>query len=167
MIPEATERLVFRHFGKDDFPLVEMFNSDPAVMKYVGGVKHQQEIPPSFQKYLNYHTLHPGFGYWCAFLKSNDKFVGMYLVKVMEETGETEIGYLLLPEFWGQGLASEGAQALIRYCKLRLGAKLLVGITDPMNKGSRNVLEKAGFSFVKYGQFKQTTCAYYRMHCDE
>ncbi len=167
MIPKPTERLTFRYFNSKDYKLTQALNSDPEVMKYVGGVKNQQELEESFQKYLNYHNKYPGYGYWAAFHKKEKAFVGMYLVKVMEETSDTEIGYLLRQEYWGKGLASEGARALIRYCKENLGSKILAGITDPMNKASRHVLEKAGFSFIRYEQFKDTTCAYYRMHCDE
>lgn len=167
MTPKSTERLTFRHFNRKDYKRVHALNSDPAVMRYVGGAKNQKEIEETFEKFLNYHNQHSGYGYWAAFHKKDKAFVGVYLVKVMEETSDTEIGYLLRPEYWGQGLASEGAKALIQYCKENLGSKMLAGITDPMNNGSRHVLEKAGFSFIRYGQFKDTTCAYYRMHCDE
>lgn len=167
MTPKATERLTFRYFNSKDYKLVHALNSDTAVMRYVGGVKNQQEIEETFDKFLNYHDKHPGYGYWCAFHKEDQTFVGVYLVKVMEKTNDTEIGYLLRQNYWGQGLASEGAKALIRYCIENLGSTMLAAITDPKNKGSRHVLEKAGFSFIEYGEFKDTTCAYYRMHCDE
>ena len=167
MTPKATERLTFRYFNSKDFKLTEALNNDPEVMKYVGGVKNQQELEESFQKYLNYHEQYPGYGYWAAFHKNDKAFVGMYLVKVMDKTSDTEIGYLLRQQYWGQGLASEGARELNQYSIENMESTVLAAITDPENKGSRHVLEKAGFKFVRYGEFKDTTCAYYRMHCDE
>jgi RimJ/RimL family protein N-acetyltransferase len=58
--------------------------------------------------------------------------------------GNIEVGYRLLPEYWGKGLATEGTKALIDYgfkdCKL----EKVVAITHPQNKASQKVLLKCG-----------------------
>jgi len=166
MIPDQTTRLSFRYFGPGDFELLKNLHTNPEVMRFVGGVKNATELQQRFDKFLNYHQQHPGYGYWCAMRIPDKKFVGVFLVKKMQETEEPEIGYLLMPEFWGLGLATEGAKGLVRYARERLGVELVVGVADPANQASRNVLEKAGLKFVKIFRTYETDCAYYKLNFD-
>ena len=59
-------------------------------------------------------------------------------------TGGTELGYRLHPAFWGRGLATEGAQALIESAFERLHLDRIVATTMADNTGSWRVLESAG-----------------------
>lgn len=59
--------------------------------------------------------------------------------------GEREVGYWIGRDFWGKGIASE---ALSQFLKLEQ-TRPLYGVTVKHNKGSRRVLEKCGFVFVK------------------
>ena len=136
-------------------------------MRFLGGVKNSDESELALNKYLNYHLQHPGYGYWCAQLKDSNLFAGWFLVKVLPETGETEIGYRLLPEFWGKGIATEGAKNMIRYAVENLNKKKVVGVASPDNIASRKVLENAGLTFKKYGRFYQAECAYYSLNWDQ
>jgi len=56
-----------------------------------------------------------------------------------------ELGYRLRREAWGNGYASEGAQALVAEAFGRLGFGRVRAQTMSINLGSRRVLEKAGF----------------------
>jgi len=161
MIPGPTDRLTFRFFETGDLHLIQRLNSDPSVTSYVGGVKSQEEISVDFDRYSNYHKDHPGFGYWFTSLKKSSEFVGFFLVKLLAETAEVEIGYRLLPEYWGRGLATEGALQMVRYAFNSLKTDRVVGVTLPENVASRRVLEKAGLKFVKYHRYYQCDCAYY------
>jgi RimJ/RimL family protein N-acetyltransferase len=167
MIPPPTSRLCFRFFEKDDLPLVEQLNSNPDVTYYLGGVSNRDEVELSFQRYLKYHHQHPGYGYWCTVLNSPQVFVGWFIVKLLPETGETEIGYRLLPEFWGRGLATEGALSMVNYALEELKLTNVVGVAAPGNIASRRVLEKAGLTFRKYGRYYQTQCAYYSLNLNQ
>jgi RimJ/RimL family protein N-acetyltransferase len=166
MIPPATQRLDFRYFTKDDFDLVQKINQDPEATRYVGGVKSDPEIAISMSKYLTYHLEHPGYGYWFAILRSSGAFIGFFLVKILAETSETEIGYRLMPEFWGRGLATEGARAIIDYCFTHIGTDKVVAVTHPENIASRGVLEKSGLVFKKYDQYYQMRCTYFSITRD-
>ncbi len=167
MIPQETKRLHFRYFRNSDFSLVKVLNSNPLVTTYVGGAKSDQEIELSMEKYLNYHLQHPGYGYWFTRLKGSNQFIGYFLVKTLVETGETEIGYRLHPDYWGQGLATEGATALLNYCFDKLGKDRVVAVAHPDNMASRRVLEKSGLRFKEYGKYYQVRCAYYSLSRDQ
>lgn len=63
--------------------------------------------------------------------------------------GEAELGYWLSPAFWGQGLGTEMAQAMVA-CGFRdVGLSAIEAAVDPMNQASNNVLRKAGFRMVQ------------------
>lgn len=62
------------------------------------------------------------------------------------EPGNWEIGYWLAPDFWGRGLATEAAQALVVYGFEKLGAEALNAGRFVDNPASGRVLQKAGFA---------------------
>ena len=75
------------------------------------------------------------------------------LIQEIDGIQELEIGYALLPEFWGTGFAIEAA----RHCKqsaFKNGwSKSLISIITPENIPSQNVAKKNGLSFEKYSTY--------------
>jgi len=76
-----------------------------------------------------------GFGLCAAELRSERAFVGFigFLVPAFEAhfTPCVEIGWRLLPEYWGRGLATEGARRMIVYASEELSLEALVSFTVP------------------------------------
>jgi RimJ/RimL family protein N-acetyltransferase len=62
---------------------------------------------------------------------------------------EVEVGYGIVPEFWGQGMATELARESVRVGFAVLGRADLVSFTLPTNQKSRRVMEKAGFRYER------------------
>jgi RimJ/RimL family protein N-acetyltransferase len=62
------------------------------------------------------------------------------------EKGNWEIGYWLAPEFWGRGLATEAAKALVVFGFEKLGAEALNSGHFVDIPAYGRVLEKAGFA---------------------
>ena len=82
---------------------------------------------------------------------SDSQFVGRGGLRrvVIDGKDEVEVGYGLMPEFWGQGLATELAVASVRVGFEVLKLPDVVSFTLPTNKKSRRVMEKAGFQYEK------------------
>ena len=59
-------------------------------------------------------------------------------------TPAIEVGWRLLPEFWAQGYATEGAEASLQYGFDILKLDEIVSITVPANVRSKRVMEKLG-----------------------
>jgi RimJ/RimL family protein N-acetyltransferase len=57
-----------------------------------------------------------------------------------------EVGWRLSPECWGQGFASEGAQAAINWAFEHLGASEIVAITARQNLQSKKVMQRIGMT---------------------
>jgi len=88
-----------------------------------------------------------GYGIWSAHLLGSGEFAGLLGLSPMRLSGreETALAYLLLPEFWGHGLATEGAIACRDYALHRLGLVRLVSPVRPENSRSVRVIERVGF----------------------
>lgn len=65
-----------------------------------------------------------------------------------EKKDEAEIGYMLLPKYWGKGFGSKIADVLIEKAK-QTSVKRLTAVIDPNNIPSRNILIKRGFRSEK------------------
>ncbi|MCG3087481.1 GNAT family N-acetyltransferase [Sporosarcina cyprini] len=66
---------------------------------------------------------------------------------------EGEISYIIHPDYWGQGLASETARLLLQYGFHSLRLHRIFGTCDPRNIASARVLEKVGM--VEEGHLRQ------------
>ena len=60
-----------------------------------------------------------------------------------------EVAYLLAREFWGQGLATEAARAIVRYAFDRLGLSRLICLIDPANQASIGVARRIGMTLER------------------
>lgn len=81
---------------------------------------------------------------WIIKLK-NGTVIGDLCFKGVTEKGAVEIGYGLLPDFWGNGYATEAVTAVINRAFMQNGIKCIEAETEPDNKASQRVLLKAGF----------------------
>jgi len=73
-----------------------------------------------------------------------------------DEGGTAEIGYSVLPEFQGQGLATEMVAGIIRWAKRQPRLKRIEAETSIDNEASCRVLEKNGFVRVGAGSEPDT-----------
>jgi len=120
--------------------------NDENVMKMITGRPlSRTEALTKFQHILKINEQSRQFGYYAVRNKWDGIFVGLAKV-VLANEGEAEIGYMILPEYWGKGYGTEISQQLIGYCKGIAGLKSLLAIIDPENQASKRILEKGGFN---------------------
>jgi ribosomal-protein-alanine N-acetyltransferase len=147
----TTARLQLRPFTLDDAEAFAPLASLPEVIRYVGNtpaesleqVREGMREGP-LQDYENY-----GYGRFAVIWKESGRLIGFSGLKYLPELQETELGYRLLPEFWGQGLATESALASLDFARDTLKLKRLIGIVHPDNAGSSKVMQKMGFSMQR------------------
>jgi RimJ/RimL family protein N-acetyltransferase len=58
---------------------------------------------------------------------------------------QSEIGYILHPDTWGQGIATEAVKAVCQHCIETLGMRIITADVDPRNTVSIHLLCKLGF----------------------
>ena len=70
--------------------------------------------------------------------------IGFAGLKYLRGLDEVDLGYRFLPQYWGEGLATEASVACLAYGFGELGLKCIIGLTLPENRASMRVLEKVG-----------------------
>ena len=129
----------------DDLDLLVRLNADPRVMRYVGGTKDRDKTEQMLAtRVLEYYERNPGLGIWATVERATGACVGLHLLNHIQGESFIQVGYLLLPEFWGRGYATEMAAALVRYGFVDLRLPQVVAITNLDHVVSQRVLEKAG-----------------------
>jgi len=151
----VTERLALREFTDHDLPDLMRLDTDPRVMRYIGSGRAltTDAVSEVLRRVRRYYDLYPNLGVWRAERRDRGEFVGWFCLKYVPRTVEVEVGYRLLPEAWGQGYATEGASALVRYGFEEVGLERIVGLTHPRNAASQNVLLKAGLRDAGFGNY--------------
>jgi RimJ/RimL family protein N-acetyltransferase len=131
-------------------------------MATMGGVRSEEQAKAIMQIDLTHWERH-GFGRWVAHDLVTGQFAGRGGLRHCTIGGcdEVELGYAFLPQFWGQGLATELAEASVRVGFEVLGLAELVCFTLPTNAASRRVMEKVGFRYerdVVYANLPHILC---------
>ena len=145
-----TERLILEDMHEGDLAAVRCMARDPAVMKYVwiwleneeqitGYVRHaiEEAARPDRQSYI-----------LAVRIPQTGDFAGYVLLEIDPQQPTTaEVGYILRPEYWKNGYASEILRALLAFAFGPLGLHRVYGKCDALNTSSAHVLEKCGLVY--------------------
>ena len=152
----TTPRLKLRPFTLADVPAMYRLGADPAVMRYIGSAPMQTE--DEALAYLQSHPLtdyqRTGFGRLAILLPDSGDIIGFCGLKWVDEIHGFDLGYRLLPQYWGQGLVVDAALAVLNdahrrsvCCPRGLQQDQIFGLVHPDNLSSIRVLEKLGFTY--------------------
>jgi RimJ/RimL family protein N-acetyltransferase len=147
-----TDRLILRHLLPDDLDSLFALYSDPAMRQYFPeGTLTYAETQEELEWFLNGHPTHPQLGLWATIYKATNQFIGRcgLLPWTIEQRQEVEVAYLIDKAYWGQGLGTEAAQAIVQYAFEQLQLSRLVCLIDSENQASIKVAEKIGMAFEK------------------
>ena len=146
-----TDRLLLREYVEEDAEAYFQLNSDPEVLRFVPD-KALSNVEQARQTLID----HPiadyqkyGFGRGACILKSTGEQIGFAGLKYLEELGDVDVAYRLLPAHWGKGLATEAALASVRLGFVDLGLKRIIGLVMPESIASVRVLEKTGLRYAE------------------
>jgi ribosomal-protein-alanine N-acetyltransferase len=147
-----TQRLVLRRLVMEDLNDLYALYSDPEIRRYFPeGVLTLEETQEELEWHMNGHPDNSDLGLWATIHKETGKFIGRcgLLPWTIGGRGEVEIAYLLDKAFWHQGLATEAANALLRYGFEKLKLSRLICLIAPDNRAAQRVAEKIGMAFEK------------------
>jgi RimJ/RimL family protein N-acetyltransferase len=160
-----TERLLLREFDEGDAAAFYLLGSDPAIIRYTGdpgggltSIEQAREVLRS--RPLADYRKH-GFGRWACVHKQSGEVIGFAGLKYLDDLGEVDIGYRLLPAHWGRGLATEACRAILDFGFTDLRLERIIGLVDPANAASVRVLAKLGLTFVGTLEYQGQSVAKY------
>ena len=147
-----TERLLFRAIKRSDLEDIYEYSSNPSTSKYLLWTPHKSiaetrefiEIVISKYKSGDYND-------WAIVHKKTGKMIGTCgFTRIDEENNLVEIGYVLNPDFWGMGLATEAVEKVLEFAfevmrVNRVEAKFVFG-----NDASLAVMKKVGMKLEGY-----------------
>jgi RimJ/RimL family protein N-acetyltransferase len=145
----GTERLILRQWCDNDRELFARMNCDPAVMEHFPALLSRDESNALVDR-AEAHLKEHGFGPWAAELRESKEFIGYVSLFIPQfEAAFTpcvEIGWRMARAYWGKGLATEGARAVVRHGFEILKLPELVSFTVPGNLRSLRIMEKLGMT---------------------
>lgn len=149
-----------REFTSDDAEALVELDADPEVMRFINGGRPtplEAVVRETLPEFLADYRDTPGFGHLAATDLADGSFIGWFALTARPERG-AELGYRLRKRFWGEGLATEGARALVDRGFAELGRRRIEASTMAVNHASRRVLEHCGFRLLRteYGRYSDS-----------
>lgn len=145
MIPRLqTERLSMREWRDDDLDAFAAFYADVEVMRFLSGEAMARNDAWRSMAGSAGNWLLRGYGTWVVERKSDGAVIGRVGLINPEGWPGLEVGWTLGRPYWGQGYATEAAQAAMNYGFLTQGVDRLLSLIDPDNKPSQAVARRLG-----------------------
>jgi RimJ/RimL family protein N-acetyltransferase len=157
-----TSRLLLRPLSAGDAATLHSIYSQENVRRYFPrpGPLPLEKVKEEIAGNLEHWKEH-SYGWWAVESLAGSGLIGWIGLRYLPETAETEVAGLLAEEFWGRGLAVEGAMEGLRYGFEELRLKTIIGLALPDNSRSRRVLEKLGMTYTGEAEyFDITVCRY-------
>jgi RimJ/RimL family protein N-acetyltransferase len=146
-----TERMLLKEIMPDDAPFLLALLNSPGWLKNIGD--RQVRTVEDARKYLIYKIFlvcrTKGFSFYVLHSKRDKTNIGICGLVKRDFMEDVDIGYALLPEYYGQGFAIEAAQAVKGYAMQHLKLKKLAAIVLESNLSSIKLLEKLGMRFKR------------------
>ena len=154
------ERLLLREFTKDDYDLFSSVFSNEEVMRYayMDQINDTSEMTEYFNQVINNVsvTQNKSSYEFAVFLKEERSFIGFADILIdyhFSRVKHGEIGYFLLPKYWGQGFATEIAEFLADFCFREIKTHKVVASCNANNPQSERVMKKLGMT--KEGELRK------------
>lgn len=150
----VTTRLTLHLMTVNDAPFMLGLLNEPSFHEYIGdrGVRTLDGA----RQYLLTGTIASygfnGFGMYLVRERGIGTPVGICGLVHRMGLDDADLGFALLPEFWGRGYAVEAAAAVLEYAWRGLGLLRVVAIVSSGNTRSVRVLEQVGFAYERMVQ---------------
>lgn len=155
-----TQHLFLRPLEKTDFSGLCLLDTDIEVRHFFPeGPLTVEQVREELDRLIR-EWDEWGYGIFAAIDKKTHRFIGRCGFAKLK-SGDVEMGYLFLKEYWGRGLATEVAIALLEWAKAHVPIERIVGFAPLVHVASLRVLEKAGMVFFKKDMYQGIECAFY------
>jgi RimJ/RimL family protein N-acetyltransferase len=144
-----TTRTIIRPFIPEDQDNLALLCGSYEAMRYIPphfGIESGKQIKERLNNYIRHHEEY-GISFGIVY-DHKGNFLGRAGFYFVPEVNLYEIGYSLLPEYWGRGYATELVKALLDYAFNILNLDAVCARTIIDNYRSANVLDKTGFTYL-------------------
>ena len=148
-----TKRLILRMFREHDLDQYAEICSDPDVMRYLGEGRPlaRWEAWRQMAMVVGHWQLR-GYGPWAVEERNTGKLLGRIGFFNPEGWPGFELGWVLGRSSWGQGYATEGATAALRFAFDELRSEKVISLIQPANEPSIKVALRLGETLEGRGE---------------
>jgi [ribosomal protein S5]-alanine N-acetyltransferase len=168
-----TERLLLREIQLTDVAGFFELDSDPEVHRYLGSapVQNNKQIVEAIQ-FIRQQYINNGIGRWAVIHKKTNAFIGWAGLKLITEPINNhvnfyDLGYRFIRSYWGQGIATEAANASLAYAFDTLRTNEVYAHAVCENAGSNKVLSKVGLALIETFVHGEIKCNWYKIDRSE
>jgi len=149
-----TERLLLRPLRITDAQVVySNWATDPDVSKYMRWSTHNSIEETKTWLVTAESSFYSDKAYdWGFELKETSELIGSGGMYIRNDENIFEIGYCIMKKYWGMGIATEVAKAMLDFAISELGERTFFATHDKENPASGKVLEKLGFIYQNDGE---------------
>ncbi len=147
MVCLLNDRLYLREMFESDWVDVHKYASQEVVCQYQPwGPNTEEESEKYVSQAIEDSIKKPRKRYVYAIIY-NGSVIGAGEINIRSFTNKAgEIGYIVNPDYWGKGIATEVATLLIDFGFKELNLHRIFATCDPRNNRSAKVLEKVGMA---------------------
>lgn len=142
-----TQRLILRPWYPADLVEFAKINADPKVMEFYERTLTQTESDALAEK-IQREFAERGYGFWAVEVPHVAPFIGYiglnYWNLEMPFAPCIDVGWRVSSHYWGQGYATEGAKAAIRYGFEHFSFAEIVSMATANNLRSHRVMQRLG-----------------------
>ena len=145
-----TDRLILRRFRSEDAEdMYANWASDPEVTRFLTWPAHSSvDVTKALLEDWVPRYEDGGYFNWAMEYKNTGKVIGnISVVKVIDEIGSLEFGWVIGKKYWGNGYTAEAGLKLIDFFFDQVGANRICAGHDVNNPNSGRVMQKIGMKF--------------------
>ncbi|MDF3000111.1 MAG: N-acetyltransferase [Bacillota bacterium] len=142
-----TERLLLRDWSIEDVDDLYDYAKNPNVGPHGGWKPHESKVE-SLE--IMQSLFIDKYDSWAIVHKETGKVIGSIGYESdARRPGINcrELGYAMHEDYWGRGIMTEAAKAVIRHAFLKMDVPMIAIYRSPLNERSGRVIEKCGFTF--------------------
>lgn len=147
MILCETPRLFLRSWVPDDWKRFRPLATDPRVLKYIGAGKPltDEQIKGRIADWIRLEQER-GWILWPVIHREDAALIG-FCGFWDGFAPDVEIGWRLVPDYWGRGIATEAASVVMEYGFRRWNFPRLISVAQIGNAASIRIMQKLGMQF--------------------
>jgi RimJ/RimL family protein N-acetyltransferase len=153
MTDNSLTTLKIRPWSKDDLPLLERLIGDPFMTEHLGGPETLDQIRGRHERYL---TIRDTGSMFVILIGPQSTAAGSVGYWEREWQGRTvwEIGWSVLPEFQGQGIATRATMLAVAHARSQSKHQFMHAYPSVDNLPSNAICRKAGFQLQGASDFE-------------
>ena len=150
-------------WSEDDLPLLHKLLGDPEMMAHLGGPESPEQIAQRHQRYLQLPETDHMFKIVSSSSSEPLGSIG-YWEKVWRDRSVYETGWLILPAYQGQGIATKAGAAVIEHARHEHRHQFMHAFPSVSNAASNAICRKLGFSLREACEFEYPPGSWMRVN---